>query len=85
MPTAGVVSDHQAMFKTTFRDANGNIIDGPPFMPVIPAQGEAVNIRQNATWKEINGVVTKRAWFLHADEPDSCEVVLYIALDTKKR
>lgn len=78
-------SQYQCMFKTTFRDANGNGLDGPAFMPAIPAQGEAVNIRQNSTWREINGVVTKRAWFLHADEPDSCEVVLYIAVDQKQR
>ena len=74
------------MFKTTFRNANGDaLLAGPPFMPAIPAQGESVNIRTNGTWKELNGVVTRRAWYLHAEEPDSCEVVIYVALDPKKR
>lgn len=78
-------SHYQCMFKTTFRDANGNLIAGPPFMPAIPTQGETVHLRENATWRELAGVVTKRDWYLHADEPDTCEVVIYVSLDPKRQ
>ena len=85
LPIAGPISDHQGMFKTTFRDANGNQLAGPPFMQAIPAQGEAVVLQENATWKILTGVVTKRVWHLHAEDQEACEVVISVALDPKKR
>jgi hypothetical protein len=75
------------MFKVTFRNADNerNLTNGL-FMHEVPARGERVHIRQKVdSWRDQQGTVTDRIWFVVDDEPNASDVVVMVTLDEKSK
>lgn len=77
----------KAMFRVTFRNAeNDRNLTQTLVLPVIPDKGERVHIRQEPdAWKNQEGVVTDRIWFICNADANASDVVVMVTLDSKRR
>ncbi len=77
------IVEHRHMFKTTFRNADGdNWLAGPVYLPSIPAMGEPVDIKERAHHgRSTAGHVVRRSWYIVTKDPGESEVVIHVGLD----